>query len=182
MFGRPISTVLPSHTTNRVIDKYQDHMKRNVDRAKQYGDQHTKPLAPLMAGQPVRVLNRETKTWFPATVVFQNRDRSYSIRTESGSFTRRNRRQLREMAQPLKPRPSEGSGVIPDPPAPNLDKNTTTKEESYVPPQPSMSPSTKQSTSAPPLTSQISPSPARTPEMVKTRSGRCIRPPLRLRE
>jgi hypothetical protein len=34
-----------------------------------YGNNHTKPLSPLVQGQAAQVLNTQSKTWFPATIV-----------------------------------------------------------------------------------------------------------------
>ena len=60
----------------------------------------TRPLAPLVAGQDVRVRDFQTKTWQPANVITTDvHPRSYNVLTPTGNVLRRNRRHLRETTE-----------------------------------------------------------------------------------
>ena len=97
MFGRAIPTALPSRSLVRPNETFQKHLSERADSQKAYADRHTKALPPLHTGQHVRVLNKEKKQWYPATVTSQTKERSYMLETEAGRHIRRNRRQLREI-------------------------------------------------------------------------------------
>ena len=60
----------------------------------------TRPLAPLVAGQDVRVRDFQTKTWQPAKVITTDvHPRSYNVLTPTGNVLRRNRRHLHETTE-----------------------------------------------------------------------------------
>ena len=70
-FNRPVRTNLPSphptlqsqQMTNEVIQQWRDHMVN-------YHNQGAGPeLAPLLAGQRVRILDKETHQWHPGVVI-----------------------------------------------------------------------------------------------------------------
>lgn len=102
MFARPITTILPSHTGELAPEAYRDHINECRDKQQAYADQHTKELPPLLAGQPVRVLDKDRKVWYAGKVLARNRDRSYQILTEGGRSLTRNRSHLRDMTYATK--------------------------------------------------------------------------------
>ena len=54
-------------------------------------------LPPLYPGQPIRIIDKPSKTWFRGTVREKCAEpRSYVVETAGGSMPRRNRCQLRE--------------------------------------------------------------------------------------
>ena len=56
-------------------------------------------LPPLYPGQPIRIIDKPSKTWFRGTVREKCAEpRSYVVETVGGSMLRRNRCQLREAA------------------------------------------------------------------------------------
>ena len=137
MFGRPIPTTLPSHTSQIALENYQEHVQQWSDQQKSYGDQRTWPLPPLLVGKPVRVLDKQSKTWFPGTITPQNKDRSYQILTEAGRSIIRNRQHLRDLTPhndapictstiPVDPPNSNGNTIINSAPTATLCKPTTT--------------------------------------------------------
>ena len=101
MFGRPISTTLPSRSEKTQTDKYHEHMRQTSDNQKRYADNHTKLLPPLVSGQHVRVLDN-TRVWARGTVLEPsvNKDRSYLVQTDRGSQLVRNRVQIRDTPPP----------------------------------------------------------------------------------
>ena len=60
----------------------------------------TRPLAPLVAGQDIRVRDFQTNTWQPAKVITTDvHPRSYNVLTPTGNVLRRNRRHLRKTSE-----------------------------------------------------------------------------------
>ena len=60
----------------------------------------TRPLAPLVAGQDIRMRDFQTNTWQPAKVITSDvHPRSYNVLTPTGNVLRRNRRHLRETSE-----------------------------------------------------------------------------------
>ena len=151
LFGRRICTFLPHHSTEtmrstNIHEKTQQSkikMKENHDR--RHGCQDLNPLYP---GQKVRVLDHESRTWQPATVVGPaGGPRSYDVHTPNGSTIRRNRSQVREipMGTPRRVRfeepemepveeplvePVESSGATPAEPLVTKESSTKTGSES----------------------------------------------------
>ena len=70
MFGRAILTALPSQSLVCPNETFQKRLSKRADSPKAYADRHT-ALTPLHTGQHVRVLNKEEKLWYPATVTSQ---------------------------------------------------------------------------------------------------------------
>ena len=130
MFGRPIPTALPSHTSQIAPENNCEHLKKLSDNQKTQADQHTRPLPPLLVGSPVRVLNKENKTWFPGKISAQLQDRSYQVLTEGGRTLVSNRHQLRERT--LQPSTQESSQEPPRAPAvqPNDNMNNVANNTS----------------------------------------------------
>ena len=166
MFGRPIPTALPSHTSQIAPEHYREHLKKLSDNQKTQADQHTRPLPPLLVGSPVRVLNKENKTWFPGKIIAQHQDRSYQVLTEGGRCLVRNRHQLRERT--LQPSTQEPGQEPPPPPADQPNNN--------VPPIANSTPAATTETPATPT------GPPTTPVPYKTRSGRTVQKPARLQD
>ena len=130
MFGRAIPTALPSRSLVRPNETFQKHLSERADSQKAYADRHTKALPPLHTGQHVRVLNKEKKQWYPATVTSQTNERSYMLETEAGRHIRRNRRQLREItSNTASEQATTGDGtsaptVVTDPPLPQCNNGS----------------------------------------------------------
>lgn len=92
LLGRPLVTLLPSHGEPGP-EEHRDHMRNlQENMKKQYDKTSGRDLPPLYPGRPVRILNRDTKTWIPGTVVERcSEPRSYIVETPNGSRVRRNR-------------------------------------------------------------------------------------------
>ena len=97
IFDRPIPTMLPSHTNQMAPEIYREHVQELSGKQKAHADQHKLPLPPLLVGSPVRVLNKETKTWFKGTVTTNHNNKSYQMLTEWGRTTTRNCHHLCEI-------------------------------------------------------------------------------------
>lgn len=99
MFGRPVGTLLPSHSPNTTPQDTHDNLLQKGEKMKEIHDKTAGPeLQPLRVGQKVRVLDPEKKTWNPATIYkVCDEPRSYEINTPNGGILRRNRSHLREM-------------------------------------------------------------------------------------
>ncbi|XP_061760196.1 uncharacterized protein K02A2.6-like [Nerophis ophidion] len=145
--------------TDSAVRENQLRQARNYNRG-------AKPLRPLQNGERVRVQSQVAghTYWAPASVVRQDRNRSYAVKMENGTVLRRNRRHLRpspgvsptsESTGRNPPTPTPG-GVTPQPCSPD-----------YVTPQ-SCSPA--------------EPDPQTTQAGVTTRFGRVVRRPAHLRD
>ena len=175
MFGRAIPTALPSHSDGTKSEVYRDQLADMAAKQKGYADLHTRDQPPLIDGQQVRVLDKEKKLWYPATVVSQSRenDRSYVVETESGRHVRRNRVHLREIPPMPTDREQPGTGVMEgrqpsEARVNNVDKPPASMDKS--PPSPSNP------------TSPIKGILRSETDVTKTRSGRSVRPPVRFIE
>lgn len=103
MFGRPISTILPSHTEPGQLE-HRQHLEERSSKMKNQHDLNSRKddLPPLFAGQNVRVLNTQKKTWHPGIVVSKcTEPRCYIVETPNGNRIRRNRSHLRNMNIPI---------------------------------------------------------------------------------
>jgi len=99
LLGRPIKTTLPSISQTsrkgilsheKLIEK-KEHLENKVN-------VHRVPLPPLQAGQKIRILDHNKRTWCPGTVTrVCEEPRSYEVTTPNGTTVRRNRSQLREI-------------------------------------------------------------------------------------
>ena len=106
MFGRPITTTLPSHTSELAPEVYRDHLRQVQDQQKAYADQHTRERPPLLPGKQIRILDKTAKTWCAGRVVARNSDRSYLVATEGGRNIVWNRSHQREMPAPAQSPPT----------------------------------------------------------------------------
>ncbi len=172
MFGRRISTTLPSHTNDMAPDHYREHVKELSEKQKAYADQHTRELPPLLAGKPVRVLDKERKLWYEGQIIARNKDRSYQVLTEGGRSIIRNRAHLREI--PPTPEP-KAANTMPEretrQPTPQCaNDNQPTQGLAQPAPQPSSPMKATPKPQGQPVTPMM------------TRSGRVIQKPARLIE
>lgn len=158
MFGRAIPTALPSRSTKVTHEGYQQHLTDRSIAQKGYADANTRPLRPLLVGEPTRVLNKEKKEWYPATVLEKHSERSYLLRTDGGRVIRRNRRQL---------------APIPDPDQPEVQQPTMTSQEQPTPQE--IGPQHEQE----PHVLEMDPDPDQQERVVQyeTRSGRRVKRP-----
>ena len=95
--GRPITTLLPSRTSQSPITVAQrQHLDLRQSTMKSNYDRHAgENLPPLHKGQNVRVLDKASKTWILGEVTGHSGEpRSYNIRTNQVSNIRRNRGDL----------------------------------------------------------------------------------------
>ena len=97
--GRKIATLLPSRMdTDYDCVKQPMQIKKHKQQLQYNKTASPYELPPLYPGQDVRVLDKASRTWKPATIVGKcNEPRSYVVQTSSGNEIRRNRGQLREL-------------------------------------------------------------------------------------
>ena len=96
---RRVATCLPSHTNENRDDGVHDRLEeRRVKMTTSYNKTARKSaLPPFYPGQPIRIIDKPSKTWFRGTVREKCAEpRSYVVETAGGSMLRRNRCQLRE--------------------------------------------------------------------------------------
>ena len=160
MFGRPISTVLPSRREILAPELHRERIQRAVEKEKVRANQRTAELRPLMEGQHVRVLDHTMKQWLPANIVARTGQLIYILDTEGGNRIRRNRTDLRP-TPPTKPAttPVCDAATGPAPQVQAVPESTNT-----VPVRPTTTGSTSLGTE-------------RMETPIKTRSGRLVRPP-----
>jgi len=105
LLGRPIATLLLSHSKPGAVEHRVRLEERNVEMKRHHDlTSRQSDLPPLYKGQEVRILDRVNKTWCPGTVVEQcSEPRSYLVKTPNGTQVRRNRSHLRELTS-SKPR------------------------------------------------------------------------------
>ena len=99
MFRHPFMTLLPSRLYSgpqlhrATLEDRREKMVQHHDSAARVSD-----LPPLHVGQPVHVLDKTTKMWFPGTIHSQcTEPHSYIVETPNGNQLWRNRSMLREM-------------------------------------------------------------------------------------
>jgi hypothetical protein len=132
LFGRPMTTILPSHGLPGPEDQRQ-HMVSNQTYMKEHYDQSSGPeLLPLYTGQQIRIIDKVNKTWCPGSVVERcSEPRSYIVETPNGTQVRRNRSHLREMMAASKPQMIHFADGDPDPEPPDSeDVQVVTNTES----------------------------------------------------
>uniref|UniRef100_A0A3B3ZAL2 Integrase catalytic domain-containing protein n=1 Tax=Periophthalmus magnuspinnatus TaxID=409849 RepID=A0A3B3ZAL2_9GOBI len=101
IFGRPITTLLPSRTDPGREEHRLQLEQRTADMKEHHDRNSHKELPPLHPGQHVTVLNEERGTWHPATVVEKSSEpRSYIVQTPNGNQIRCCRSHLRELFKP----------------------------------------------------------------------------------
>ena len=99
ILNRRVVTCLPSHTTENQDDGVHDRMEeRRAKMARSYNKTARRgPKSPLYPGQPIRIIDKPSKTWFRGTAREKCAEpRSYIVETAGGSMLRRNRCQLHE--------------------------------------------------------------------------------------
>ena len=96
--GRRLTTLLPNRDEPGP-EKLRDQLAQRRDAMVQHHDQACGyNLPPLRVGQRVRVQNRESNRWFPATIAQRCTEPcSYVITIQNGTMLRRNRSHLREL-------------------------------------------------------------------------------------
>ncbi len=106
MFGRPVTTCIPSRSDVGNEDRREQLERRRNDMTTQDGKFRRRELPPLHAGQQVRILDTANHTWCPGTVTQRLEEpRSYLVQTPNGTTVRCNRSHLREMNPNTTPRP-----------------------------------------------------------------------------
>ena len=133
-----------------VQENVRGQLKRKQNIMKFYHDQNAHNLPQLYEKEPIRVY--QNKQWEPATVTAKLPHRSYEIVTPAGQKYRRTRTHLKKTFE--QPFPEEQEPVDPEPEV----------EPKSIPMQASRSPEEKPTS----------------PEVVKTRIGRVVKPPKRL--
>jgi hypothetical protein len=97
--GRKFRTTLPSMNQNASTTDTQvrEHFESRQAMSKGYYDQHTRQKDELSQNQPVRVYNKDSRTWDPATITeFADTPRSYIVqRGAGGRPLRRNRQHVK---------------------------------------------------------------------------------------
>ena len=162
LMGHKITTFLPSHTEED--ESMREHLR---DKQRQMKTQYDKTarkedLPPLYPGQNIRVFNKAEKSWHPGTVIEKCLEpRSYMIKTPFGSEQRRNRSHIRESRTETRTPSVIHAQPVPTPivnpirtPATDTEKDTPNENNQRT------------------RDGDI--------EIIRTRSGRMIRPPQRL--
>ena len=108
MFGRPVTTLLPSRA-DPGKEEHRLHLEqRTTDMREHHNRSCRRELPPLRPGQHVTVMNKDRGTWHPAIVVQKcDEPRSYVVQTPNGNRVRRCRSYLRELYNPQLQRSSE---------------------------------------------------------------------------
>jgi hypothetical protein len=154
LFGRRLRTKLPTTAAslNPAYSSYKPQLQRRQQQQKVQYDRGSHPLPPLQPGDTVRV--RHNNQWVPAQVkTSHSAPRSYIVETSAGGVLRRNRRHL--LKTPASSAAAPTSRAIPSAASPS----------STAPNAP---------------TSAVSPSSAAPNDAVlRTRSGRAVRPVVR---
>jgi len=150
----------------------KDKIRLRRQRAKLYYDQGAKPLPDLEEGQSVLLQPQAVKTpWESGACLGRAGDRSYLVKTSGGSVLRRNRKFIR-------PRPNESSAPIEvQTPAPIPPVVSLPPAQPATPARPEASPSPKDSASHIEQSQELC---AKSPQVVRSRSGRPIKVPVRL--
>jgi hypothetical protein len=157
-----------------VVSNAREKLLQNQVHQKKDYDRGTRPLAPLEAGDTVRV--RISSTWEPAQVTGKcDTPRSYDVITSGGQHLRRNRSQLLATKGPppivLQDVESNVPGEGPGQPSHSVPISSHELQPSNPTAEKSVVPSNDQ-----PCTSHTSPSSTGT---VRTRYGRTVKPPVR---
>lgn len=134
-------------------------VRLNQQRQAHYYNRGAKALIPLQKGEQVRVQSQVGghTFWIPASVLRQDQNRSYTVKMETGTVLRRNRRHLR---------PSPGG--LPT-------KETDSRSLPVTPP-------VGGGHNAPQPHTPATPAPQATQDVVTTRCGRVVRRPAHLRD
>ena len=98
LMKRKITTLLPSRSEMDYDPIKQQMQNKKHQQMLQYNKTAApNDLPPLYPGQDVRVFDKTSKTWSPATVITRCPEpRSYTVQTNNGTTVRRNRVHLRE--------------------------------------------------------------------------------------
>ena len=136
LLGRQLCGILPMIDTNTVnSDKFA--VRKDKEKEK-FDDKHPRELKPLLVGSIMSYLNSDLKTWNVGVVVAHLPDnRSYHVRTESGTVISHNRVHLRlttvnfTLQQPVQQNfPEKVSSVVEkivSQPVPNTNKSAKPK-------------------------------------------------------
>ena len=136
LLGRQFHGILPIINTNTVnSDKFIARKDKEKER---FDDKHPRELKPLLVGSIVSYLNSYLKTWSVGVIISYSLDnKSYHIRTESGTIISCNRVHLKltnvnfTLQQPVQQNfPEKVSSVVEkivSQPVPNTNKSTKPK-------------------------------------------------------
>ncbi len=113
MFGRPVTTCIPSRSDVRNEDHREQLERRRNDMTMQDGKFKRRELPPLHAGQPVRILDTASHTYLVSMNSYPAIGRTTELpsATPNGTTVRRNRSHLREMKPNTTPGPIEDAFI-----------------------------------------------------------------------
>ncbi|KAK7109817.1 hypothetical protein V1264_013798 [Littorina saxatilis] len=188
--GRKMRTTLPTLASNLIPKTVRrDAIKARDEQAKlrnksDHDRRHgTETLPPLIPGDTVLQKLDHEKSWGkPATVLRQCAPRSYEIRSEKGQY-RRNRRHLRLSSRQVLDRPTMTNIPVLYPvptqqsPVPETPSQRNADQPGLRSPEPPPTPGSPRRPPAAPNPGQQTSTP-----VIKTRSGRTVRPPSRFEE
>ena len=172
LLGRQFHGILPMTDTNTVnSDKF---IVRKDKEKEKFDDKHPRELKPLLVGSTVSYLNLDLKTWSVGVIVSCSPDnRSYHIRTESGTVISCNRVHLR---------PTNVNFILQQPVQQNFPEKVSSVVEKIVSqPVPNTNKSTKPKTVTTNKCSTVGSNAGSNNSGYKTRSGREVRKPPRYR-
>ena len=158
LFGRPVSTLLPSRVYQGKVG-HRQHLAHRAAVMKKHHDPNCRRELPLLhPGKHVTVWNKDRRTWHPA-VVFQkcNEPRCYVMQTPNGNKIRRCRSHLR--------------GTY------NTQIQQTTKRLRFAEPhtlEEGQEGHSDQSQTAPPCGTETEPPDPKSPQPVRARVGRAV--------
>ena len=97
---RKLATTLPS-STEPAPEPQRDKLAERCEKMTRNYNRHAgTQLSPLHQGQPVWVMDHDTRKWKPATVIrIRDEPHSYVVTLDNGSTLRRNRMDLRTRAK-----------------------------------------------------------------------------------
>ena len=135
LLGRRFRGILPMIDTNTVnSDKFAARKDKEKEK---FDDKHPRELEPLLVDSTVSYLNSDLKTWNVGVVARSPDNRSYQVRTESGTVNSCNRVHLRlttvkfMLQQPIQQNfPEKVSSAVEkivSQPVPNTNKSTKPK-------------------------------------------------------
>ena len=94
-----LATTLPYRTEPAPEQQQEKLAERCETMTRNYNRHAGEQLSPLCQGQPVWVLDRDTRKWKPATVIrIRDEHYSYAVALDNGSTLNRNRLNLRTRA------------------------------------------------------------------------------------
>ena len=177
VFGHPARDTLPIHKRafapewQKAAHIIEANHAENVLKAAEHYDKNAKPLPQLGVRSHVVVQDHPTKKWIHHGVIIEvPRPREYLIRLSSGRVWRRNRRFVRKTYPVIAPPQAAAQPAAPPPPA--------VQAQAQVFP----AAAAPHAAPPPPAVPDVANNLAVVPVPGRTRSGRDVRPPIRLIE